>query len=307
MPLIIEASKTTVHESTKAKKHLVAHSKGRKLIELMRSSEYPSRPIPNFTPADIEKWGYKQTYYGMDDIIECYSDFLTSIGTDASSKLGSDADSPGSNFNLAFHHKYPYTINGKTYPKTGGSFSSILNPTAGLLIAVNNITPAAQVQRSWRYSKPKAGKIAPSPRVHQLPLLQHWSDIAFLQWSTLSTTNASLPPLKYILRANIQNKDTTDAMSHVLGYNAKVKPYRRDEPQRPRWPGVSFDTDTRAATALLGTPNGIGVGWLLAQHKRELGHKVVDKVVVFFTNCADWETPNLLFCLGDAGKEEKPP
>jgi hypothetical protein len=196
MPLIIEASKTTVHESTKAKKHLVAHSKGRKLVGMMRSSEYPSRPIPNFTPADIEKWGYKQTYYGMDEIIECYSDFLTSIGTDASSKLGSDADSPGSNFNLAFRHKYPYTANGKTYPKTGGSFSSILNPTAGLLVAVNNITPAAQVQRSWRYSKAKAGKIAPSPRVHQLPLLQHWSDIAFLQWSTLSTPNASLPPLK---------------------------------------------------------------------------------------------------------------
>jgi hypothetical protein len=115
---------------------------------MMRSSEYPSRPIPNFTPADIEKWGYEQTSYGMDDIIECYSDFLTSIGTDAASKLGSDADSPGSNFNLAFHHKYPYTINGKTYPKTGGSFSSILNPTAGLLVAVNNITPAAQVQQS---------------------------------------------------------------------------------------------------------------------------------------------------------------
>jgi hypothetical protein len=96
-------------------------------------------------------------------------------------------------------------------------------------------------------------------------------------------------------------------MSHVLGYNAKVKPYRCDEPQRARWPGVSFDMDTRAATALLDTPNGIGVGWLFAQHKRELGHKVVEKVVVFFMNCADWETPNMLFCLGDAGGDEGPP
>lgn len=50
----------------------------------------------------------------------------------------------------------------------------------------------------------------------------------------------------------------------------------------PPWPGQSFTTDTENGLALLGCPNGWGVGYMLTQHSAtSLGRKTVDRVAVF--------------------------
>lgn len=58
--------------------------------------------------------------------------------------------------------------------------------------------------------------------------------------------------------------------------------------------------DTWEALALLGMPNGSGVGWLLAQYKAELGHRVVEKASFFFADNGEAELVNLMFYIVEA-------
>ena len=55
--------------------------------------------------------------------------------------------------------------------------------------------------------------------------------------------------------------------------------------------------------ALLGTPNGAGVAWLLAGRKESWGEKRVRRVTVFYA--ADerdiFRWPSLVFWVGDGG------
>jgi hypothetical protein len=37
----------------------------------------------------------------------------------------------------------------------------------------------------------------------------------------------------------------------------------------------------KGGQALLGTPNGSSIAYMLVQHRRYLGHKIVDKITVF--------------------------
>ena len=137
-------------------------------------------------------------------------------------------------------------------------------------------------------------------RAMSLPKLQKWSDIAFLTLNCCVAKNE----LRYVLRANIQNDDTVAVISLLLNEDAsgKIIPFPRPAcwRNRPRWPGIVFDKEENVQ-ALLGTPNGSGVAWLLTQRKRGLGHRIVDKVTLFFTehrySSSDdiHENPNLLF------------
>jgi len=66
--------------------------------------------------------------------------------------------------------------------------------------------------------------------------------------------------------------------------------------------------DNAEALALLGTPNGTGVAWLLSQYQKELGHKVVKNVTLFWERSAikdeGFKTlPSLVFRLMDFNRE----
>jgi hypothetical protein len=193
----------------------------------------------------------------------------------------------GDNIDITFRHINPSTIGDITYPASNAYLCSVMNAKAGLFSAINNMSPAAKALLDNEVSE------LGTP----LPELRHWSDIAFLQWSSLLSA-PRITPLRYILRANVQNADTLAVISHVLGYDASVRRYMPERAQRPRWPGKMFAVDSWDAQALLGTPNGSGVAWLVKQHGEELGCGEVRWVNVFFTNCEDWEKVNLLFGLG---------
>jgi hypothetical protein len=274
-----------------------AFSKGRKLLELMRANSSPTASTgeaAKYTQTDLSKWGWSSSRYGADKITEEHVDFLASIGTDACFRGKLHDGTGGDNIDLTSFHKFSVTVDSTLYPATDGLFSSVMNGKAGLFIAVNNTSPATKAKRKEESS-------TANPTSVPLPPLRHWSDIAYLQWCQLPSMGVSPSPLRYILRAGVQNQDSIAIMSRVLGFTAAPLAYDARNPKRPRWPGKSYKTSTWDAQALLGTPNGAGVGYLVAQHKDELKIGSVEKVTIYFTNNDDWERVNMLFWLGDGG------
>lgn len=115
------------------------------------------------------------------------------------------------------------------------------------------------------------------------PELQKVSDVVFLQWQAVAGNY--LPRINCIISYSITNRETPAAISRALGNS----PYAY-------WPGSTYTMDTEEGQALLGTPNGAGVGFMLSRHKAQLGIKTVSSVSVFGHRCP-WmgNNPVLLF------------
>jgi hypothetical protein len=194
-------------------------------------------------------------------------------------------------------HDEDVTVDGVYYPLTRGCFYSAMNPDIGVLIACFNTNPAGMTDQHGHTD----------PKTMILPKLQHWSDVAFLQWQSLSDEGV-IPDLKYIIRSHIQNADCVGIIKSNILPTLRQKLNRRTS-WLPMWPGIDFDMTSEEAKALLGTPNGSGVAWLLAQHKEELGQKTVEKATLWYSltvNPSDREgIPNLLFHLKDLETEER--
>jgi len=206
---------------------------------------------------------------------------LLEMGTDAYVRAEEDDGMGGDNVDMMHYHKQAVEIDGVHIPSSPANFGSVMNIRAGMIVAANNHVPRVV-----------SGTENPPP----LPVLRHWSDVAFLQWCMLPSLGLTVPPLKYVLRACIDNDDTIAVISNILGYSAEGL-WMGDGPlSRMGWPGITIPMDNLDAVALLGTPNGSGVAWLLAQHKPELGHRIVKQVSIFFAkDDGGWEKPNLLF------------
>ena len=63
------------------------------------------------------------------------------------------------------------------------------------------------------------------------------------------------------------------------------------------WPGISFEVESEEGRAILGTPNGSGVAWMLGQHKGQFAGKRVERVTVFYAKKKGdlYRWPSLLF------------
>lgn len=68
------------------------------------------------------------------------------------------------------------------------------------------------------------------------------------------------------------------------------------------WPGIDFATSTVEGQALLGSPNGKRFGYFLAQHKEELGNKIIHNIKLFHTGVSRF--PTMMFPAKDI---ETPP
>jgi hypothetical protein len=262
----------------------------------------------NIGPYELVTSGYSVKCGRGDQakILPAYVDLFTSLGTNAGVVTSPRNGHCRDNLEVQYLHEYTTrTQDRRICPASYAEFYSFVNKTAGLLIADNNFGPA--------YMHAVQSRELVSKALHPplLPTLHKFSDAAYLQWSL----GFPSPPsdLRYVLRAHITNPDTLAIMRHVLSESAEdyfiPPPHERKrlrwtaQDERPRWPGVVFDMKKDKARALLGTPNGSGVAWLSIQRKRELGHKIVKRVTVFFTeHCGEngrWvELPNLLFHIG---------
>jgi len=102
----------------------------------------------------------------------------------------------------------------------------------------------------------------------QITGLKHWSDMAFLAWTDpAADLGESEGDLRYVLRWTITNKDTINVANQVVANYQKENQIFGGK-RILKWPGITFKADSEEAQALLETPNGSGVAWLLIQHKR---------------------------------------
>jgi hypothetical protein len=129
--------------------------------------------------------------------------------------------------------------------------------------------------------------------------LHSWSDIAWLQWAEIAGENAK--NLRYVVRSpvvNIEAQWLINRAFQLSGIESRT------------WPGVDFDMATDEGKALLSSPNGAGVAYLLFTHKRHLGRKTISKVTVFADNGKKQpRPPSLVYHIVDApppeGEENK--
>jgi hypothetical protein len=94
--------------------------------------------------------------------------------------------------------------------------------------------------------------------------------VVFVEWQGQATQRGlPISGLNYVFRFEIANADTIKVIQRILG--GAFRP----------WPGVSVPMTDAAGLAILGTPNGRGVAWLLATHKEQFGKKTIESVTVW--------------------------
>lgn len=108
----------------------------------------------------------------------------------------------------------------------------------------------------------------------ELPSLRHWSDVAFLQYLSSFPEPPVRPiPLNYVFRVQMQNAATSLILNKIISKHVTFK--------YETWPDITFGMDTEEGKAILGTPNGAGIAWVLVQHRKSFGEKRIEKVTLF--------------------------
>jgi hypothetical protein len=92
-----------------------------------------------------------------------------------------------------------------------------------------------------------------------------------LHWQLIA--GSAICSLIYVFRATISNDATIDILDYAIQSTGNVYGTFEDR--------VTFGMDTELGQAILGSPNGNGVGWLLINHKQQLGVKTVVSVDVW--------------------------
>ncbi|KAI4122663.1 MAG: hypothetical protein LQ341_007285 [Variospora aurantia] len=186
----------------------------------------------------------------------------------------------------------PFTNQKDEYQKepSSGSYLQSYIPKSGAIIASVNTSPQqniAQYRRSINEPQLTAAELK-----HQVPKLNRWSDVVWFIWAREAGNEAG--NLRVIVRDNVINDDTKGVIDDIF----KTKTHAFHKP----WPGTTFDireptsedgssqTEGDNARALLGTPHGAGIAWMLADHKRELGERSL-KITVF--TGADFAAPRV--------------
>ena len=117
------------------------------------------------------------------------------------------------------------------------------------------------------------------PWTERLPTVQKWSDVVGIIWA--DQAGGEVGNLKYVFRQAIVTPITRTIIEEAR---------RRQDPPATRgntvdfsWPGYKFTPGSEEFAALLGTPHGSGVMFLLATHPNELPGKTVELINIFNT------------------------
>jgi hypothetical protein len=164
-------------------------------------------------------------------------------------------------------------------------FISDIYPESGIFVALVNNSPAnimaTHAGSNWR-------------NLYTVSHIQQWSDAAFLEWSIACRgVGVAVDGLKYVLRAQIQNIVTQQIVFAVLE-SIWTDSLHTGTPTIGLWGagltdggiwsnGITIDYADypNEFNAILGSPNGNGVAYLLATHKTDLQIKKTAKVAVF--------------------------
>ncbi|KAL8650603.1 MAG: hypothetical protein Q9210_003725 [Variospora velana] len=159
---------------------------------------------------------------------------------------------------------------------------------------LENSTPWTDVTRFYNEYSPLNGLIAALETIKSPAETLHWSDIAFAMWEAVSSFSGQSPEdLRFIAQHSIRHPFTQSIITRLFEKRVgAIRIYARGSDDY---------------LALLGTPSGAGAVYLLMQHKRQLGQKMIVKATVFGKTRSQWALhgPDVVFevrDVADAGK-----
>ncbi|KAI7218284.1 hypothetical protein KC333_g3696 [Hortaea werneckii] len=200
--------------------------------------------------ADLEKWGWfmnpEDTNFNIGPLRATYE------------ALQIRKDSPP-NVKVNWGH----SGNAEDSKATGAVYTQAFNVASGVVAVSWMQSPDAAIAD---FKRQKIAWPWPAPK------LKRWSDVTFLLWQEhCRQANVDPAGLEWVFHVNISNMETREVIFGVLGEEEHLVP----------WPGRSFDIDGEEGKRLLGSPNGSGTGWLLADYAKIFLGKVIDRIVVF--------------------------
>ena len=152
------------------------------------------------------------------------------------------------------------TIGGTSYRSSGGLYRNVMN-TEGAIFALQNFSPRSR----GAYRSPS---LDGSPG-HELVPLQTWADVAFLEWANACNGDEKcVKGLKLITKCHAKSNATMRVGGQALG----------SANSWGVWPGKTFSKGSDQFAALMATPSGRGVTWLLLTHRDQFGWKSVKSV-----------------------------
>ncbi|KZM28677.1 uncharacterized protein EKO05_0009934 [Ascochyta rabiei] len=218
--------------------------------------------------AELKTWGYtdfrgKSLYCELDNL----ADSLNQIGIDTRFKHKSK-DGQNQCFNIA--HRNPgestplkdqsYTVGDKKYRMTDAYAHIGVNARDGVISFLNVKSAERGAIQAWKVER---------PLVNDLPRLRQISDISWAFWRRAHPDGANLDNINKFLVHDIVNADTLKLIELALK-TYRVPDGQQRERYLPKWPGLVFDMETDEGKAMLGSPNGVAVGYFVAQHKTQL-------------------------------------
>ncbi|KAJ4346672.1 Mitochondrial import inner membrane translocase subunit tim8 [Didymosphaeria variabile] len=151
-----------------------------------------------------------------------------------------------------------YVAYNKRYRATGARAKFGVQDKAGAIMVSVAVSPAESFKAVY-------GREAGTG---ELPMLRSLSDLLFAGWLRGSNPHAGNPNpanLNYMFMMWIVNRETLSIMKRALRARGKDK--------YSVWPGDDFSTATEEGQALLGSPNGKPMGYLVNQRKLDIGVK----------------------------------
>ncbi|KAK5735090.1 hypothetical protein LTR17_008426 [Elasticomyces elasticus] len=156
---------------------------------------------------------------------------------------------------------------------TNAVYANYMNPKGGLIICYQNYGPDYAIRTNAQHFPPVV--IGPAPPMKQL------SDILFFQWRRAceERTMRNLGDIQYIFQRKIADVRTIQVVDAVTTFpNEGLLTWPgRDYIFDPFTPGLR-PSESNIAHALLGTPQGASVAFMLLQYEAHLGRLVPSKV-----------------------------
>ncbi|KAF1986537.1 hypothetical protein K402DRAFT_463472 [Aulographum hederae CBS 113979] len=172
---------------------------------------------------------------------------------------------------------------GAAFGETGGQYQLDIDPRNGAIFVFNSISPEQNNRARQERNRIYSNGNSPLEAVPVTPALQRCSDVLFLAYQRMAEwENQDIRKLRYVFRCSIINADTRAVLRQIM--EAPNTPMRTLKGWRES-PWISIWNEQ--AMALLATPNGHGVAWLLINHKQSLGVKIVRRIKVFLNSTRD--------------------
>ena len=181
------------------------------------------------------------------------------------------------------------TIGGTSYRSSGGLYRNVMN-TDGAIFALQNFSPRSR----GAYRTPS---LDGSPGRELVPL-QTWADVTFLEWTNACKGDEKcVKSLKLITKCHAKSNATMRIGGQALG----------GANSWGIWPGKTFSKGSDQFAALMATPSGRGVAWLLLTHRVQFGWKSVKSVNLWSDKDHNAESNYYTFQLEDRTDSQESP